>query len=133
MALAALGDVETAVSQDSQKLKAVRRAQISQGSYTIHEIVTDTSTIREYVSHAGVVFAVTWKGMKRPDLSVLLGSHYSEYSQKAAALPKAKGRQPVMVKTSRAIVVRGGHMRDIHGKAYLPDEVPAGVDMEDIR
>jgi Protein of unknown function (DUF2844) len=46
----------------------------------VHQIVTAAgSTVREYATHTGGVFAVTWSGTQVPDLKVLLGSYFDRY------------------------------------------------------
>jgi hypothetical protein len=40
---------------------------------------SDGALIREYVSFAGRVFGVSWKGPSLPDLPQLLGSNFAEF------------------------------------------------------
>jgi len=100
--------------------------------FQVHEITLQGQTIREYVAHSGLVFAVTWRGMTHPDLNLLLGSYYSEMSQMLERPSRHGGRRNLAVQSSHVIVEKGGHMRDVHGRAYLPGSIPNGVSPEDI-
>ena len=42
-----------------------------QGSYSVQESTLGGVAVREYVLPNGVVFAVTWRGIKHPDLSLV--------------------------------------------------------------
>src|SRR5271168_5407612 len=55
------------------------------GPYSLKTFVTANGvTVNEYIAPSGTVFGVAWKGHRPPDLSVLLGSYYSEYSSASA-------------------------------------------------
>ena len=133
-ASAALGDRESSVESDRKILQATAKATAASAdaSYTVHEMDSNGNTIREYVTTDGVVFAVTWQGIKRPDLSVLMGAYYSEYNSADQKREKSVGRQPVSVKTTNVVVRNAGHMRDIRGRAFVPNLVPAGVNVESL-
>jgi hypothetical protein len=137
LALATLGEHSDSVSVDSHALKGARRlTQLStqQNLFTIHEIAVPGSTVKEYVAADGLVFAVTWRGMSRPDLSVLLGSYFTEYQDAASEQIEGRAvRGPLAVQSSSVVVHHHGHMRDIQGEAYIPDRVPAGVRVEDLK
>lgn len=99
--------------------------------YVVHELQsTKGIRVREYVSPQGKVFAVAWHGPWLPNLKQLLGEYYGQYQQAIAAQTQRHG--PVMVRTSGLVVQLGGHMRDFAGRAYLAEEIPAGVRLEDI-
>src|SRR6185437_9065626 len=57
------------------------RTQMSTLAVTFNEYAQDTQTVREYVGPDGKVYAVTWAGPKRPDLSTLIGTYFPEYSK----------------------------------------------------
>ncbi len=132
-ARAALGEAESSVSRDRQALAAVARGTTDRGAYTVHELERGGTTIREYVSPQGVVFAVTWGGLANPDLHTLLGSYAAEYEQAAGRRSPGKGRRAQRVVADHVVVDRWGHMRDLHGLAYVPDLVPQGVSLDEIR
>jgi hypothetical protein len=97
------------------------------GSYNVKTFVTGTgTTVHEYSSSSGTVFAVSWKGHRPPDLSVLLGSYYTEYSS-ASALQSNGSLHHATVTTPNTIVTMGGHMGQSAGRAYVPSLVPSGV------
>ena len=67
-ALAALGGPVDSVESDRTALSAVRRSVTPGPTYTVHEIAYDGTTVREYVSPEGIVFAIAWNGNRSPDL-----------------------------------------------------------------
>lgn len=102
-------------------------------SFTVHEIHPQTGIIiREYVSPAGKVFAISWHGAWMPDMHQLLGSYFQQYSDgvKAQAAP---GRHPIRIVQPDFVLQHGGHMRSFAGRAYLPQLLPAGVTAEVIQ
>jgi hypothetical protein len=131
-ASATLGQHEDSCEQDRAALGG-QRTEKAQNSYRVHTIQANGDVIKEYVSSAGSVFAITWRGLAHPNLSVLLGDHYAEFIAIAANTPASQGRAPIGIQTSRAVVLRGGHMRDVHGRAYAPALVPSGVNPEDLQ
>ena len=54
---------------------------LSQVTYNIQESIVNGITVREFVLPSGVVFAVTWRGIKHPDLSQVLGNYHAEYEK----------------------------------------------------
>jgi Protein of unknown function (DUF2844) len=131
-AFASLGDKETSIEKEADKLQGVHSKAQAPGGYTVHDIAAGTVSIKEYVSKDGYVFAVTWHGNIHPDLSILLGSHFGEFKQMEEKTPLGKGRRMRTVKTSKIVVARGGHMRALEGRAYQPELVPPGVKVEEL-
>lgn len=129
-ALARLGEASSTIDRDHSTLggKSLKQSQI-RTNYSVYEMDNDGTVIREYVSD-GVVFAVTWQGLRHPDLSVLLGSYYSDYKIAKYSAPKVSGHQPSEIKVDSLVVRHAGHMRDLRGKAFLSELVPNGVDVE---
>jgi hypothetical protein len=135
-ARAALGEPEDSVASDRRALSATARTTTDAGPYRVHELVSGGTTIREYVNAEGVVFAVAWSGMANPDLGPLLGAYAGEYRAAARAArgsPRAGGRRGLRVSGPHVVVDRWGHMRDRHGRAWLPDLLPAGVNVDALR
>lgn len=126
------GDVSS-VQADQAHIQASRQVTEAQ-NYTLHELRSPTgAVIREYASRSGKVFAVSWHGTSHPDMKQLLGSHFEEF-QRAAQAQNRNGRHgPLIVHQPGLIVEFGGHMRDFAGRAYLPDQMPSGVLVEEIR
>ena len=128
---AALGDHSNSIAIEAQVFSGSRKIRNS-GNHNVHEISTNNGSIKEYVNADGVVFAVSWIGIIDPDLSVLLGSYFSEYDSARSALVQQKGRHPISITTSNIIVLKGGHMRSRFGKAYIPTLIPDGIRPEDL-
>jgi hypothetical protein len=126
------GDVST-VQADVAHMRGSLRI-TSANSYAVHEIQAPTGTVvREYLSPAGKVFAIAWQGPYLPDLKQLLGSYFSPYQQAVQAKTQRSGRAPFSIRQSNLIVQQAGHMRAFAGRAYLVDQLPAGVTAESIR
>jgi Protein of unknown function (DUF2844) len=129
---ASLGGNVASVQADATGMHA--RVQSSQHSaYMLHEMQSATgTTVREYVSSSGTVFAVAWKGAYPPNVKQLLGSNYEQYEQ---AMKKPTGRTvrgPITIRLPNLVVQLSGHMGDYSGRAYIPDQVPAGTSLESI-
>ncbi|MGD9843086.1 MAG: DUF2844 domain-containing protein [Steroidobacteraceae bacterium] len=128
---AALGDKLDSVEADRVRMKAtsvVKAATL----YTTHELLTpQQTTIREYVSNAGVVFAVTWQGPFQPDLTQLFGAYVDSY--KTAARGSASSRNRLSVSEPNLVVQAVGHMRAFSGRAYDPQLLPAGINIDEIQ
>ena len=71
--------------------------------------------------------------MSNPDLTQLLGSYADEYHQALQKTPRKHGRRFNRVKTNRLVVEKWGHMRNLQGRAYVPDLIPPGVNVDDIK
>src|SRR5512141_3145214 len=128
-AFCSLGDDVASVTSDQAHLKSSIRVLVM-NSYSIHEMRTPVgTTIRQFVSPSGTVFAVAWQGFS-PDLQQLLGSHFEEYV--AASQPAARGRG-VHIETGDLVVETGGHMRFVVGHAFLRSKLPQGVNADDLR
>lgn len=130
---ATLGESADSVPADRKALAAVRHSTTNHGNYSVQEIISDVNVVREYISPAGIVFAIAWNGLTRPDLSTLLGSYASEYRQAMQQTPRKPGRRYSKVRSDRVVVEQWGHMRNLQGRAYVPDLIPPGVSIDDIK
>ncbi|WDD94400.1 DUF2844 domain-containing protein [Burkholderia sp. FERM BP-3421] len=90
------------------------------------------TTINEYATSAGQIFAYTWSGPTSPDLRQLLGAHFSDYQNGAALARGQAGLHAGRVAQSGFVVEAGGRMRGYTGRAWLPDALPAGVSIDDL-
>lgn len=88
-------------------------------------------TVREYVLPSNVVFAVTWDGPVRPDMSALLGSYFP--SAVAASAVRARGTGPLIERNGDFQIESAGAPGHASGKAFLPRLVPANVRVEDLQ
>ena len=124
------GDIST-VSTDQARLKANLQV-MRTNNYSVHEISSsEGSTVREYASAEGKIFAVAWEGPYIPDLRQLLGKYFQQFSQ--AAQRRTGPRGPLKIEEPGLVVQSGGHMRSFFGRAYLPDMLPTDVRPEEIR
>ena len=116
----------------ARRLAATPAAQSS--LYTLHEVQLETGTsVREYATLAGQVFAVSWRGPVLPDLNNLLGDYFNAFKLETdkARLAGRRG-SPVTVERDGLIISSKGRMRNFFGHAYAPALVPAGVDIKDV-
>lgn len=132
-AQATLGESVDSIEADRNALLAVQRATTVRMGYTIQEIKSDSTVVREYVSPSGVVFGIAWNGLIHPDLMLLLGSYASEYQEALLQTLRNPGRRPLQVKTNRVVVQKWGHMRNLQGRAYAPALIPPGVSVDEIQ
>jgi uncharacterized protein DUF2844 len=127
---ATLGQNVSTVDSDQTRLHAVARAATSQGAYSVHQLTMPSGTlVREYVASNGIVFGVAWNGPTLPDLKAMLGASFDTY----VAVNATRRGTPVAVSNSDLVVVSSGHLRAFSGYAYLPQAVPAGVDISVIQ
>lgn len=132
-AQATLGESVDSITADSKALSAVQGATKAFGSYTVYEVSSNAIVIREYVSASGIVFGIAWNGPAHLDLTTLLGSYADEYQKAQSKTPRQPGRRHFQVKTDRVVVERWGHMRNLRGRAYVPDLIPQGASVDEIK
>ena len=131
--LGVLGESEDSISSDEKSLSAIRGSSLNRNGYTVHEIQSGSTTVREYVSPTGVVFGIAWNGRSHPDLTPLLGSYAGDYIEAQRNTPRTPGRRAYTVKTDRVVVEKWGHMRNLQGRAYAPALIPPGVSVDEIK
>lgn len=130
-AFAALGEDRGVVESEKSKLNVAKGIQTTDtDDYSMLTMQSPTVTVNQYANAQGQIFAVTWRGLSHPDLSVLLGSHFNDFQAIRQTMKRVPGRRPVVVKTGKIIVRQFGHMRDLRGIAYQAELVPAGVNPE---
>jgi hypothetical protein len=133
-ALAGLGADTRSISID----RAVMHGQVQSTSlqqYQVHEITTDGgTTVHEYATSQGTVFAVSWRGPMPPNLQQLFGSYFDAYQSAAAAAAQSHpgSHRQLSIAQTDLVVQAFGRMRYYHGKAYVPSLVPAGVSVADL-
>jgi hypothetical protein len=108
------------------------RLSTTRASWEVHEATLASGTVvREFVAPNGIVFAVSWQGPIKPDLSQLLGEHFATL---VAAGQRPHGdHRSVRVQTADLVIESGGKMRGFVGRAYLPAQLPDGMSIGDIR
>lgn len=128
-AWAVLGEPEASVSADGQLLRGQIRDEVHE-AYRLHEITDPSgSVVREYVSPAGKVFGISWRGPSVPNMRQLLGSYFT-YLQQHAQAQTARHGGPLIIQNNDFVFTNGGHMRWYHGRAYVPSLLPTKVPRE---
>jgi hypothetical protein len=131
-ARAELGGDLTSVERDRVRMNASISVR-PMGRYSVHEMTSDSgSTVREFASSDGKVFAVAWQGPFHPDYKQLLGPYFAQLQQSSGQQRRPRGA-PVTIETPGFVFQSFGHFRDLAGRAYVPQMLPAGVGMEEIR
>jgi hypothetical protein len=131
IARASLGEPESSIQGDVAKLQGVVNT-TEHLTYRVHEIELPSGTVlREFVAQGGSVFAVAWHGPTIPNLRQALGKHFDSYV--AAAKLSPVNHRRVDVNQVDLVVHAAGHMRSFSGLAYLPQSVPAGVSVGELR
>jgi hypothetical protein len=135
-ALAALGQVTTSIPAFSSSATpgAAKLAAAQSRPYTMQTLQLENGTnVVEYVSPAGLVFAVSWRGPVLPDLSALLGDYFKTFKfETDQARVKGRRGSPVSIEQDGLVVRSNGRMRNFFGYAYAPDLIPAGVNIKNI-
>lgn len=130
-ATAALGEDVNSVLSDQAHLQAGLQV-TSTAKFAVHRMqLPSGTTISEYVSPAGMVFAVSWQGPAMPDLQQVLGRYFSAYVDALKNKNAAGGARTL--EQSGLVVQSGGHMRAFFGRAYVPAMLPRGVSAEEIQ
>jgi len=123
-----------ALSASATARQSVRPTMAASGLYSVYESQLENGTaITEFANADGRVFAVSWKGPVLPDFQGLLGSHFEAFSAgaKQARVPGRLGT-PLNIAQQKLVVRSNGRMRHFFGYAYVPDLVPAGVNIDDV-
>ncbi|MGH9412116.1 MAG: DUF2844 domain-containing protein [Terriglobales bacterium] len=109
-------------ANSGQQLTA--RRQLQQASAIVRQYQTPRGvTLRAYATASGTVFGLAWQGITPPDLKSLLGSNYEAYRKAAASHVRHRG--PLTIHVGNLVVQLSGHMRDLRGRAYLINAIPA--------
>jgi hypothetical protein len=133
-AIAHLGGDADSVNADRSALNG-QLSTTTTLQYDEHDLTLPSGTVvHEYVSRAGLIFAISWQGPQPPDLSQLLGSYFVRFTSAASAAAQAQpGSQRQLSSVQSDFVVQSmSHLRSFRGKAYLPELVPEGVLVEQL-
>jgi|WetSurMetagenome_2_1015567.scaffolds.fasta_scaffold13434_3 hypothetical protein len=134
-ALAALGDDAASVQVDQMRSAGSRR-QVAGFAMQVHTITAaDGSTIREYVSPAGRVFALSWNTHYKPRLDQLLGAQFATYAQAGRRAMRARPGvvHAAVLRSGDLVVESSAHLNAFVGRAYLRSLLPAGTSIDAIR
>ena len=139
-AVAALGKPLAAklIASPSNSVPGVKLLAITsrsgQTAYRISQAVLEGgTTVQEYTSPDGPVFAIAWNGPLLPELDTLLGDFFNSFSLEATRV-RAEGRRgsPFMMNRDGLVVRSSGRMGSFTGYAYVQDLVPADVNINDV-
>lgn len=132
-AFASLGASVKSVEADRAQMTAQETVTHAAG-FDIHEMRAPYGTVvDEYVSQGGTVFAVTWHGQFPPQMQQVLGRYFQEYSAALQVRQPQYGHHPLDIQEHDLVVQTFGHMGAYYGRAYLPEQVPAGVEADRIQ
>jgi hypothetical protein len=131
MAQAGLGEGVATVARDHAALNGRALTTTPMQAYDRHDLTTSSGTrIRQYVSRAGTVFAVSFEGPVVPDLKVLLGTRYGDY---VVATASRRINHKVLTIDSPNLAMQVVKLpRGFSARAFAPDLVPAGVARRDL-
>jgi len=130
-AAATLGEDVNSVRADQAQMQGTLQV-TSAAKFAVHEIELPSGTVvKEYVSPAGMVFAVSWHGPSMPDLQQVLGRYFEQYTETAKTPGAGTGSR--VTQQPGLVVQSGGHMRAFFGRAYVPQMLPRGLLADDIR
>ena len=135
-AYAGLGATTASIEPDRASMKGQLRSR-SEAGYSVAEITAASGTVvREFVSPAGVVFAVSWYGPSMPNLQQTFGTYFTQF-QAAVQARRAqeahfRGHNHLEIHTSSLVVHAMGHMRQYFGIAYVPALMPTNLSVSDL-
>jgi hypothetical protein len=135
-ARATLGEPVATVDTDRAQLKGDHRVvQSLAARFEVHVItLADGSSIREYVTPGGLVFAVAWSTRLKPRIESLLGAQAGRYAAAASAAMATPGVRHGVSLSSGDLVVQASAQIAAHvGLAYLRSLVPEGVRIDELR
>jgi Protein of unknown function (DUF2844) len=131
IACASLGEPETSIQGDVAKFQGAVNT-TEHLTYRVHQIDLPSGTVlREFVAQGGTVFAVAWRGPVIPNLRQALGKYFDNYVAAAKLSPVNHRRMDI--NQLDLVVHVSGHMRSFTGIAYLPQSVPSGVTVGELR
>lgn len=131
---AVLGERVETIHADQMRLQGARRLATAL-RYQVHDIsLADGSSVRQFASPSGQVFALAWRSHLKLQLQPLLGQYFSGYSAARMASAKGHGFARQSMLTEGALVVHeSAHMGMFAGLAYVRHLVPEGVDPNALR
>jgi len=128
-ASATLGETFTTTARQTATT-TVRQLSTTYASYTDHLTTQDSGLkIHEYADSNGMVFAVTWNGPAKPNLSELLGTYFPAYQESHQQTPSGSLTQ-FHANYSGLVIHTGGHGMNFSGRIYLAEQVPEGINAE---
>jgi hypothetical protein len=123
---ATLGGDGASVIANAQILAAERHVEKT-SSGERHDLTLPSGiVIRELVSPSGVVYAIAWRGPRMPNLRELLGPYFAQLSNHTS-----RGSRNRLIVSGEDFEIRvQGHPHSFAGRAWVPSQVPSGVDLD---
>ncbi len=135
---AGLGESAHSLPSDRKVQGATQNPVGSSASpYSLYTVTTDGGTsVNEYASSQGTIFAVTWHGPMPPNLQQLFGTYYAQYQAATAAASSAGGsqsdRRHQNLSKDGLVVTATARQRYYRGRAFVRSLVPTGVVVDDL-
>jgi nucleoside diphosphate kinase len=129
------GDVAS-IESDRARMQGQRRTVPAIAARAPTHVITmsDGSSIKEFVTPGGVVFAVSWSTRFKPRLEQLLGIHAGPYAAAARQALATPGiRHSFALDQDDLVIHASGHLNAHVGVAYLRSLVPEGVRVDELR
>ncbi len=124
-AWAVLGQSAASLKTDQAVLHS-RWTMVRHATYTVARLhAPDGLSVEEYISPAGFIFGLQWRGPHPPDMSALLGAYFAEYRHAASSLRRHFG--PWILTTAHLTISMSGHMRAFRGSAWVNALLPPGM------
>ena len=135
VASADLGGDARSVDADRAKMQGALIQIVRSDTHVVHEMrAASGTTVREYLTTTGTVFAVAWQGPWLPDMRQILGSHFEQYQNAVRAQSSTRrSRGTLTIDDGGLVVQMSGHPRAFSGRAYVPALLPQGMRLESIR
>ena len=130
---ASLGQDLDSINGERKRMVARHRV-LSGAQYSLHELQgADGSRVQQYVSSSGMVFAVSWRTLYKPDLSSLLGPSYAGYAASARAAAQRPGVQRHFQHDDLDLVLQASaHLHVFSGFAFRRSMLPRGLTPQQI-
>jgi hypothetical protein len=132
-AAAVLGELESTVADDAASLHSTKVSVTTVSGLKVHQVESVRANVRQYADASGRIYAVTWQGLRHPDLSTLLGTYYSSYKTARDAGQILKNGRLSLTKTKDVVVRLSGMPHRMSGVAYVPALLPQGVHPGDLK
>jgi hypothetical protein len=121
------GDVPSVVANQTH-LGAARQVQKVAGGERHVLALPSGIVVHQYVSAAGRVYAITWRGPRMPDLRELLGPYFAQLERRESYAPL--GHHRLSFDGTDFAIRSAGHRGSFSGRAWVPSQVPAGVTID---
>ena len=131
---AGLGEQAVAPGTSDASTTSAHSTSSGAGYTQVERRLASGTVVREFVSSAGLVFAVSWSGPFLPDLRELLGPHFSSFTQAAGGPQGLPGSLNALnLQRPDLVILSVGRMGSFQGRAWLPRQLPPGFDPRQIQ